>query len=207
MDVYEAMRARRTIRAFEPRPVARDALIRALEAGAAAPSNDHMRRWDFVLVSSMERRVELLGKIGDAWSESRIAEWLGGWADDERQRAVYFDAVPIQRKMLLEAPVLVVPVYEESGDVLRPESLGSLNAFASIWCCIENILVAAAAEGLAHTLRIPFEAERPHIKQVLGLPEGKEVPCYLGLGYPAAGARRHEPISRPIESRLHSDSW
>lgn len=207
MDVYEAMRARRTIRVFDARPVARDALIRVLEAGASAPSNDHLRKWDFVLVSSMDKRVELLEAIGEAWSESRIAEWLGGWAGDERQRAVYFDAVPIQKKMLLDAPVLVVPVYDEPGDLLKPEGLGSLNAFASIWCCIENVLVAAAAEGLAHTLRIPFEAERPHIKKVLGLPEGKEVPCYLGLGYPAAGSRRHEPIPRPIESRLHSDSW
>jgi nitroreductase len=166
-----------------------------------------MRNWDFVLVSSMERRVKLLGKIGESWGESRVAQWLDGWANDERQRAVYFDSVPIQQKMLLESPALVIPVYEQPGELLEPESLSSLNAFASIWCCIENILIAAAAEGLAHTLRIPFEAERPYVKEVLNLPEGKEFPCYLGLGYPEEGARRHEPIPRPIESRIHSDSW
>lgn len=207
MDAYCAIGARRTIRQFKRDEVDGGQLRRILEAGVAAPSNDHMRSWDFVVVSSMEKRVELLDKIGAAWSESRIAQWLDGWANDDRQRDVYFDAVPIQRKMLLEAPALVVPVYEEHRDLLKPSSLSSLNAFASIWCCIENILIAAAAEGLAHTLRIPFEAERPHIKKVLALPEGREVPCYLGLGYPEDGARYHAPIPRPIESRIHADAW
>ncbi len=207
MDVYGAIAERRTIRQFRSDEVDGALLRRILEAGVQAPSNDHMRSWDFIVVSSMEKRLELLEKIGDAWNERRIAQWLDGWANDERQRAVYFDAVPIQQRMLLESPALVIPVYEQPGDLLRPESLSSLNAFASIWCCIENILLAAAAEGLAHTLRIPFEAERPHIKKVLGLPEGKEIPCYLGLGHPADGARRHDPIPRPIESRIHADTW
>lgn len=207
MDAYEAIAARKTIRRFKKIEIGRDRLRRILEAGVAAPTNDHMRDWDFVVVSSMEKRVELLSKIGEAWGESRIAAWLDGWADDERQRAVYFESVPIQQKMLLEASALVVPTYRQPVELLKPESLSSLNAFASIWCCIENILIAAAAEGLAHTLRIPFEAERPHIKEVLGLPDDREVPCYLGLGYPEEGARRHEPIPRPIESRIHLDSW
>jgi nitroreductase len=207
MDAYDAISARRTIRQFKRDEVSGETLRRLIEAGAAAPTNDHMRSWDFVVVSSMKKRIELLEAIGASWSETRIAAWLDGWANDEAQRAVYFDAVPIQRRMLLESPVLLIPVYQQSGDILEPESLSSLNAFASIWCCIENILIAAAAEGLAHTLRIPFEAERPHIKKVLGLPEGKEVPCYLGLGYPEEGARRHEPIPRPVESRIHADAW
>jgi nitroreductase len=207
MDAYEAIAARRTIRRFKKSPIGKDLLRRILEAGVAAPANDHMRDWDFVVVSSSEKRAVLLSKIDEGWGESRIASWLDGWADDERQRAVYFESVPMQQRMLLEAPALVVPVYRQPVELLKPESLSSLNAFASIWCCIENILIAAAAEGLAHTMRIPFESERPHIKKVLKLPHDREVPCYLGLGYPEEGAKRHEPIPRPIESRIHADSW
>jgi nitroreductase len=109
--------------------------------------------------------------------------------------------------MLLAAPALVMPTFAQASDLLRPDGLPGLNAFASMWCCIENILVAAAAEGIFGVTRIPFPEERARIRRVLRIPEGKEVPCYLALGYPAAGAKVHRVPERPIGSRLHLNSW
>ncbi len=44
MDVYEAIRARRTTRTFSARMIEDAVLERVLDAGLRAPSNDHMRR-------------------------------------------------------------------------------------------------------------------------------------------------------------------
>lgn len=50
---------------------------------------------------------------------------------------------------------------------MQPTSLSSLNEFASIWCCIENILLAAASEGIFGVTRIPMKEELEHIKKKL----------------------------------------
>ena len=44
MDVYEAIRARRTIRDFNGRQVGMDALERIIAAGLKAPTNNHLRK-------------------------------------------------------------------------------------------------------------------------------------------------------------------
>jgi len=207
MDVYSAMRARHTLRDFDSRPIARETLLRVLEAGVSAPSDDHTKSWDFILVVSDEVKRELLAGIKEGISPGEVEAFLGDWAMEESQRAMYFDSVPKQRRMLLEAPALLVPAFVSPGELLKPEGLSALNAFASMWCCIENILVAAASEGIMGVTRIPFEEERPVVRRVLGIPEGVEVPCYLALGYPAPGARFHEVPPRDIEDRLRIDRW
>jgi nitroreductase len=207
MDVYEAMRVRHTIRDFDPRPVDRETLARVLEAGIAAPSNDHTKSWDFVLVEDRQRRLELLAGIKKEVGREEVEAFLGDWAMEESQRAMYFDGVPKQHRMLFSAPALLVPAFVCPGELLEPESLSALNAFASMWCCIENVLVAAASEGIMGVTRIPFDQERPLIKRVLGIPRGVEVPCYLALGYPARDARIHEVPARGIEKRLRIDHW
>ena len=42
---------------------------------------------------------------------------------------------------------------------MKPDKLSHLNGFASIWSCIENIILAAMAEGYACNLRIPLGDE------------------------------------------------
>lgn len=207
MDVYEAIGKRRTVRDFDGRKIERAVLERILEAGIAAPSNDHTKCWDFVLVESAGQRLALLEGIKREVSEEEVSSFLEGWALESSQRAMYFEAVPKQYRMLLTAGALVVPTFVQLSPLLSPESLSALNPFASMWCCIENILVAAAAEGIMGVTRIPFDEERPRIRAVLGIPEGREIPCYLALGYPEPGARTHSVPPRPIASRIRSDHW
>lgn len=207
MDVYEAMRARHTIRDFDGARVERSLLEKILEAGIAAPSNDHTKFWDFVLVEGAQQRMTLLAGIKREVGEAEVADFLEGWALEPSQREMYFAAVPKQYRMLLTAGALVVPTFVQASSLLEPESLSSLNAFASMWCCIENILVAAAAEGIQGVTRIPFDEERPIIRRVLGIPEGREVPCYLALGYPEPGAAAYEVPPRSIASRIRVDHW
>ena len=54
MDVYEAIRARRTIRDFEDRQVGMGTIERIIDAGLKAPTNNHLRQWEFVIVNGKE---------------------------------------------------------------------------------------------------------------------------------------------------------
>ena len=98
-------------------------------------------------------------------------------------------------------------VYKQNGDLLRPSALQSLNGFAAVWCCIENILLAAAAEGLGCAIRIPTGEEWKFAASQIGAPEGYIMPCYLALGYPAddAALPKQEPID-PLK-KIHLEKW
>jgi nitroreductase len=59
METWDAIRARRNVRAFEERPVPTDALDRILEAARRTPSSTNQQAWDFVVVTERERLQEL----------------------------------------------------------------------------------------------------------------------------------------------------
>lgn len=85
--------------------------------------------------------------------------------------------------------------------------INSLNSFASVWCCIENIFLAATAEGLACSMRIPVGDEGLKAAEAVHVPEGYMLPCYIGLSYPAENAAVVEQVERPVKSTLHFGTW
>lgn len=104
MERYEAVERRRTVRDLAATPVPPDALRRVLTAGLKAPTYNHLRQWDFVLLKDPTRRLRIAE-----------AEGLPEQCDvDELQRAfvgadplaaaMYLDAIPKQKRMLLAAP-------------------------------------------------------------------------------------------------------
>jgi nitroreductase len=179
-----------------------------IDAGLKAPSNDHKREWHFVVVQDESKRRELLDQTITRRSEEEAKEIVDAWGlVDEIQRAMYIDAIPKQFAMLFEAGCLILPCFRQETPLLEPEALSSLNGFASIWCCIENILIAAASEGLFGVTRIPFDAEVETIKRVLEVPPDYQIPCYLALGYPRSDTRRARQKEIKIDERIHVNVW
>ena len=78
-----------------------------------------------------------------------------------------------------------------------------LNSFAAIWCVIENIFLAAAAEGLSCSMRIPVGDEWEKVAKAVGAPEGYVFPCYIGLGYPAEDAFAPAQVQPEAADAIH----
>lgn len=208
MNAYEAIAARKTIRDFAPTAIQPETIRKIIAAGFHAPTNNHMREWHFVLLQDRARRKELLDRVIHPLGKQGAVAVVDRWGlTDESQREMYIEAIPRQYSMLYNAACLILPCYRQHGALLQPETLSSLNAFASIWCCIENMLVAAAAEGIYGVTRIPSEEERGIVKDYLRIPEGYEVPCSLALGYPAEHAARAPQVSIDLDERIHTDGW
>jgi nitroreductase len=208
MDVYKAMAARKTIRDFEPRDVEMDVIKKIISAGMMAPSNNHMREWHFILLQDKAQRKELLDQIihpVDARGATAIIDRWG--LTNESQRHVYIEAIPKQYNMLYTAGALIYPCYMQPTPLLKPKNLSAMNPLVSIWCCIENMLVAAAAEGVFGVTRILFEDERKILKKSLQLPAGFEIPCHLALGYPAKNAGRLGQVEINLDERIHMNGW
>jgi nitroreductase len=60
MDIYEAIRARRSIRSYKTDAIPEDKLNRVLEAARLAPSARNRQEWKFVVVRDAGARQELV---------------------------------------------------------------------------------------------------------------------------------------------------
>jgi nitroreductase len=61
METWDAVRARRNVRAFAETPLSDEDLDRILEAGRRAPSANNWQPWDFVVVTDRETLERLAG--------------------------------------------------------------------------------------------------------------------------------------------------
>jgi nitroreductase len=59
MEIYEAIRTRKSVRAFLDRPVPEETLRRVMEAARAAPSARNEQEWRFVVVTHRETRQRI----------------------------------------------------------------------------------------------------------------------------------------------------
>ncbi|MCX7806229.1 MAG: nitroreductase family protein [Planctomycetota bacterium] len=59
MDVFEAIRTRKSVRSFKDRPVEREKIEKLLEAARLAPSASNRQEWRFVVVTDPEKRKAL----------------------------------------------------------------------------------------------------------------------------------------------------
>lgn len=208
METYQAIANRKTIRDFNNQELDPELVRRIVAAGMEAPSNNHMREWHFVILQDKARRCELLDQVIKPVSKKGALGIINRWKlTDEFQREMYLDAIPKQYSMLVNAGCLILPFYFQYTPLLKPKTLSDLNSFASIWCCIENMLVAAASEGIFGVTRIPSESEGKMIRQFLNVPEGYEMPCYLALGDPGEDAKSAKQVEIILKEKIHIDTW
>lgn len=59
METWDAITARRNVRAYTDQPIPDEDLDRILEAGRRAPSSKNTQPWDFVVVTDRDRLVRL----------------------------------------------------------------------------------------------------------------------------------------------------
>ncbi len=204
MDFYQAVKSRRTVREFAPRPVEEVKVKRALEAGLAAPSNAHLKSWEFVLLRDKEARrkavVEGL-KARDIKNPDELEKFLSRF-ENETLKSVYRRTLPVQLSMMLEAPEVLVVCYRMK-PLATCRTLFELNPLASVWMCVENVMLALAAEGLFGCTYTPYDAEG--LKKHIGVPAGFEIAAVIPFGYPKTAPGPGE--DEGLEKRIHIDAW
>ncbi len=208
MEFYEVIEKRRTIRDFENVVIPTETIEQIIKAGLRAPTNDHMRDWHYVVIQDKNVVMQLLDIIPKGISDEDMNQLIMDWnLSDKVQQEAYRNAVPKQHKMLLDASVVVIPLLKQKTDILHPDSISHLNGFASIWCSIENIFLAATAEGYACSLRVPLGNEGEWVRDVLGYPKDYFMPCFIGIGKPKTGADVVKQKDIEVKERIHWDKW
>lgn len=200
---------KRTIRDFSTREVSDEVLNRVLAAAFKAPTNDHLHQLEFVVVRGHDNIARLISPVAQNTQEiqqTMIKASAGEMDTDEH--AMFIDALPKQQRMLMQSNCLILPFFRQKDCPLcHPVEQSSLNYFASAWAAMENILLAATAEGLACAFRIPIANEAEHVKQIVKAPADYEFTCFLAIGYAAPDAHLCKQKHIYIEERIHSNVW
>lgn len=208
MELYEVLEKRRTYRDFSNREVNDKILNRIISAAFKAPTNDHLRQLEFVVVRGREKIANVIVPLAKNMEAFRKLVAEVDESDDKDKMAMFADALPKQQKMLMESGLLIIPFFRQlTCPLLKPAEQSSLNYFASAWCALENMLLAATDEGLGAVFHIPVSDEADKIKTILQAPDGYEMTCLLTIGYPADDAFLPKQKEINIESRIHENIW
>lgn len=209
MDFYQVLEKRRTVRDFSDREVSDEKLERILSAAFKAPTNDHLRQFEFVVVRDRERIARLVSPVaGNTEHFQQTSLQAAAATMDRDEHAMFTDALPKQQRMLVQSGCLVLPFFRQRDCPLcEPADQSSLNYFASAWAALENMLLAATAEGLSCAFRIPIGDESQHVKRLVGAPDEYELTCFLAIGYAAENAHRCKQKEIRIEERIHRNTF
>ena len=207
MEFYKVINTRRTTRQFLDKKVDFEVIKRILEAGNKAPTWDHNRKWQFIILRTDEEKefaFEYAKKLASKFDADRYLNMPRPYPITLGQK-MYGYAVPRQFTMLKEAPYVVIPLFRAKQ--LNGEYVSKLNPFSTIWCVIENIFLAATAEGLACSMRIPLNEEHDIVKKKLKIPPTYMIPVFIGIGYANPKEPVLEQYTTNVDEQIRFGKW
>ena len=194
---FDVVFAQRACREYADTPVDDETIELILRAGTHAPSAENKQPWEFIVVRDAGAQTVIHDlteaswvAAGRAWSETRIPPELLKEVDYGIAGGGY-----------RTAPVLVVVCVDlERG---MRATIGS-----SIFPCVQNMLLAATALGLASALTTLVTGVG-ELRTLLALPESVEPTAVIPLGYPARplGPPRREPATEHTHRDRFGAAW
>lgn len=199
--VYRAIHERRDMRHFAGGEVAPELLRRLLEAAHHAPSVGFMQPWRFIRIRDAALRARLHATV----ERERV---LTARALGEREDAF----MRLKVEGLLDAAELLAVTLADGREhhVFGRRTLPQMD-LASAACAIQNLWLAARAEGLGMGWVSLFDPAE--VAALLGLPAGAEPIALLCLG-PVHGFYEEPMLQRerwarraPLSSLVFDEAW
>ena len=171
--VYKAIYNRRDIRSFLPTPIPEEQITNILDAAHHAPSVGFMQPWNFILVSSADIKEKL------AWAADKERRALAIHYEGEKENKF----LGLKVEGLKEAPLTICVTCDPTrggSHVLGRNSISETDALSTA-CAIQNMWLAACAEGLAMGW-VSFY-KKNDVRDVLDIPPHIDPIALISLGY------------------------
>ena len=199
--VYRAIAERRDMRHFRPDPVDPALLQRLLWAAHHAPSVGFMQPWRFIRVTSRALREQMHALVET--ERLATARALGEREDD-------FMRLKVEGLLDAGEVVVVALADEREKHIFGRRTLPEMD-LASVACAIQNMWLAARAEGLGLGWVSIFDPVE--LARLLGMPEGARPVAILCIGhveafYPRPMLEMEQWAERmPIDSVMAENRW
>ena len=203
MELLEAIKARKSIRAYKPDLVSRDVVTKLMEVSTRAPSGVNLQPWEFYVVMGKELEQIKAANVEQVHSGvaphpevpvssdgSKMPKLEGVYRDRQIKVAVQiYKAIGVAKgdtkamkdwndKMMrvYDAPAVIIIVVDKILDGTWPMlDVGSVT---------QTIALAAQEFGLGTCIMRAIVDYPEHIREILDIPDSKELIVGLSLGYP-----------------------
>lgn len=204
--IYKVIAERRDMRHFLPTPIAPAQLTKLLQAAHHAPSVGLMQPWRFIRISDSNlrkkihqlvdaERIKTAQAIGELETTTRMAEFL-----------------KLKVEGILDCGELLIAALCDKREqyVFGRRTLPEMDV-ASVSCAIQNMWLAARAEGLGMGWVSLFDPEK--LAVLLNMPEGAKPIAVLCLGH--VNSFYKDPMlvetgwreARPLSEMLMENQW
>lgn len=175
MELFDAIHARRAVRQYRPDPVPKDAILKVLDAANRAPSAMNRQQWEFVVVT----KKETIHRMGASY-RAIVEEFTRNWDPSPLRGSLSREEFIRFAESYGNAPVVIVVLTDTADtDNFRKANLESASA------ATENLVLAATALGLGTCWMTGPLQDGKALRQILSIPETKELVAVTPLGYPA----------------------
>jgi nitroreductase len=218
MELLEALKTRKSIRAFKAQAVGRDLITQILEAARWSPSWGNTQPWELVvaaggrvknltadLVAAFEGKtppnpdVPMPATFPDAYKNRYMAcaaglfGTMGVARDDKASRWAHM----VKMTRAFDAPVLIYVIF--SAELGEPYTMFDLGAITQSLC------LAAHDRGLGTCIEAQLALYPDLVRRHLNLPATHKIAVGIALGYPdpAAPANDFRTEREPLEKFVH----
>lgn len=193
MELWQAIRERKSIRAYKRDPIPKETLEEILRLTIHAPSAINLQPWEFIVVTG-EEKERLSRKLIKAYKEKQIScspENVKPLPETYRQRGIassesmepYLKQIEVSFKQFTNegscnfygAPVAIIICLDDSFSKARMVDIG---------VALGYLVLTAHGFGLATCPIGLIAAYEDEIKDLLNIPENKNVIIGVALGYP-----------------------
>jgi nitroreductase len=172
VDVFEAIRGRRSVGKVTQQAVPRDLIDRLLAAAVEAPNHHETEPWRFFVLTGTARE-----EFGDVLAGALEQRFRG--EDPARLEGLML----AERAKPLRAPVLIVVAARHDQAEKGGEKVVPLEDTLATAAAVQNMLLAAHALGLAAQWRTGDGAFDPRVKAHFGLDAKDDIVAIVYVGY------------------------
>jgi 5,6-dimethylbenzimidazole synthase len=204
--VYRAIAERRDMRHFLPTAVAPEILTNIMQAAHQAPSVGLMQPWRFMRISDQELRRSI-HQLVDA-ERIKTAQAIGEYENTARMA----EFLRLKVEGILDCGELLVAALTDQREqhIFGRRTLPEMD-LASVSCAIQNMWLAARAEGLGMGWVSIFDPIK--LAALLHMPAGAKPIAVLCLGH--VNSFYKEPMlietgwatAKPLADMLMENSW
>lgn len=170
MDIFTAIKTRRSIVAVKPDPVPTEMIEKILEAGTWAPCHYRTEPWRFFVLTGEARNR--LGETIAAYAKKTIDDLE---SEEGKQKLAREEQKPLRAPVIIA--VAAEPVVENKRVLVNEE-------FAAVHAAVQNMLLAAHAQGLGAIWRTGKVCYSTEVKELFGLTGQSEMVGFIYVGYP-----------------------
>lgn len=204
--IYKVIAERRDMRHFLPDPIPADILHKLLLAAHHAPSVGLMQPWRFIRIRDQSLRKQIHAMVNH--ERQMTAEAIAEQTNASRKDAF----LQLKVEGILECGELLVVALCDRREqhVFGRRTLPEMD-LASVSCAIQNLWLAARAEGIGMGWVSLFDPKA--LGRLLGMPEDAKPVAILCLGYVPAFYESPMLVQegwrqeRPLEEMLMENTW